>query len=45
MSEPSISVVLKDVVQEYPAPQGEGVIRIGDGGNLTLDRPGIYLLR
>jgi ABC-type nitrate/sulfonate/bicarbonate transport system ATPase subunit len=44
MSEQSISVVLKDVVQEYPAPQGDGVIRIVDGVNLTLDRPGIYML-
>ena len=44
MSDSAISVVLKDVVQEYPAPQGEGVVRIVDGVNLTLDRPGIYML-
>ncbi|MFT5682821.1 MAG: ABC-type nitrate/sulfonate/bicarbonate transport system ATPase subunit [Myxococcota bacterium] len=40
----SIHVELKDIIQEYPAPQGEGVIRIVDGVNITFDRPGIYML-
>ena len=39
-----ISVVLKDIVQEYPAPQGEGVVRVVGGLNLTFDKPGIYML-
>ena len=39
------SVVLQDIVQEYPAPDGsDGVVRVVDGVNLSLDQPGIYML-
>ncbi len=40
----SIHVELKGIVQEYPAPQGEGVVRIVDGVDVTLERPGITML-
>lgn len=39
----AISIELKDIVQEYPAPGG-GVTRVVDGINLVFDRPGINLL-
>lgn len=39
-----ISVVLQDVTQEYPTPDGEGVVRVVEDINLTLDKPGIYML-
>jgi ABC-type nitrate/sulfonate/bicarbonate transport system ATPase subunit len=39
----AISVELKDIVQEYPAPDG-GVTRVVDGINLLFDRPGINML-
>ena len=39
-----IHVEMKGIVQEYPAPDGDGVVRIVDGVNLSLDRPGIYML-
>ena len=39
----SISVELKDIVQEYPAPTG-GITRVVDGVNLAFDRPGINML-
>ena len=41
------SIVLKDIVQEYPAPdsaQGASVTRVVDGVNLAFDRPGINML-
>ena len=39
-----ISVELRGVTQEYPAPDGEGVIRVVEDINLTLNEPGIYML-
>jgi len=39
----SISVELKDIVQEYPAPGG-GITRVVEGINLVFDRPGINML-
>jgi len=39
-----ISVELRGVTQEYPAPEGEGVIRVVEDINLRLDQPGIYML-
>jgi ABC-type nitrate/sulfonate/bicarbonate transport system ATPase subunit len=45
MSEqPDISVALVGVTQEYPAPDGEGVIRVVEDINLRLSEPGIYML-
>ena len=38
-----VSLVLKDIVQEYPAPGG-GVTRVIDGISLSFDRPGINML-
>ncbi len=38
-----ISLVLKEIVQEYPAPGG-GVTRVIDRINLDFDRPGINIL-
>ena len=38
-----VSLVLKDIVQEYPAPEG-GVTRVVDGVNLAFDRPSINML-
>ena len=41
MSEqPEISVELSGVIQEYPAPDGDGVIRVVEDINLKLDQPG-----
>ena len=42
-SQDAISVVLKDIVQEYPAPD-EGVTRVVGGVNLAFERPGINML-
>jgi ABC-type nitrate/sulfonate/bicarbonate transport system ATPase subunit len=39
----SISIALKDIVQEYPAPDG-GVTRVVGGINLAFERPGINML-
>jgi len=39
----AVSMVLKDIVQEYPAPGG-GVTRVVDGVNMSFDRPGINML-
>jgi len=41
---PDLNIELKDIVQEYPAPSGEGVVRIVDGVNLTFDKPAINML-
>jgi ABC-type nitrate/sulfonate/bicarbonate transport system ATPase subunit len=38
-----VSIVVKDIVQEYPAPGG-GVTRVIDGVNLEFSRPGINML-
>lgn len=45
MSAPAVdvSVVLKDIVQEYPKPEG-GVTRVVDGVSLAFERPGINML-
>jgi ABC-type nitrate/sulfonate/bicarbonate transport system ATPase subunit len=40
---PPVSLALKDIVQEYPSPNG-GVARVVDGVNLSFDRPGINML-
>ena len=40
---PSVSLVLQDIVQEYPAPDG-GVTRVIDGVSLNFERPGINML-
>lgn len=37
-------IQLKGVVQEYPAPSGEGVVRVLDGIDLEFDTPGITML-
>lgn len=39
-----ISVELRGVTQEYPAPDGDGVIRVVEDVNLRMDQPGIYML-
>jgi ABC-type nitrate/sulfonate/bicarbonate transport system ATPase subunit len=39
----AVSVVLKDIVQEYPAPGG-GVTRVVDGIDLAFEKPGINML-
>jgi ABC-type nitrate/sulfonate/bicarbonate transport system ATPase subunit len=39
----SISIALKDIVQEYPAPDG-GVTRVIGGISLAFERPGINML-
>ncbi len=39
----SVSVVLKDIVQEYPKPEG-GVTRVLGGISLAFERPGINML-
>ncbi|MFT4975741.1 MAG: ABC-type nitrate/sulfonate/bicarbonate transport system ATPase subunit [Myxococcota bacterium] len=44
MSDKPISVELRGVTQEYPAPDGSGVVRVVEDVNLTLDQPGIYML-
>ena len=42
-SKPQISVVVRDIVQEYPAAGG-GVTRVIDRVSLAFDKPGINLL-
>jgi ABC-type nitrate/sulfonate/bicarbonate transport system ATPase subunit len=37
-------IELQGVVQEYPAPQGCGVVRVVDGIDLHIDKAGIYML-
>lgn len=39
-----ILLELRDVVQEYPKPDGDGVLRVVDQLTLTFDRPGITML-
>lgn len=39
----AVSIALKDIVQEYPAPDG-GVTRVIGGISLAFDRPGINML-
>jgi ABC-type nitrate/sulfonate/bicarbonate transport system ATPase subunit len=40
----SISLELRDIVQEYPAADGKGTLRVVDGISLRYDRPGINML-
>jgi ABC-type nitrate/sulfonate/bicarbonate transport system ATPase subunit len=40
----NVNVQLRDIVQEYPTPTGDGVIRVVDGIDLDLQGPGIYML-
>jgi ABC-type nitrate/sulfonate/bicarbonate transport system ATPase subunit len=40
---PSVSLALKNIVQEYPAPGG-GVTRVVDGVDIAIDKPGIVML-
>lgn len=40
---PPVALALKDIVQEYPAPDG-GTTRVIDGINLHFERPGINML-
>jgi ABC-type nitrate/sulfonate/bicarbonate transport system ATPase subunit len=37
-------IELQGIVQEYPAPDGRGVVRVVDGIDLHIDKPGIYML-
>jgi ABC-type nitrate/sulfonate/bicarbonate transport system ATPase subunit len=39
-----VSVQLKDIVQRYPAPDGDGEITVVEGINLHLEKPGITML-
>lgn len=39
-----VSLELSAVTQEYPAPSGEGTIRVLETVNLQFDRPGINML-
>ena len=39
----SVSIELRDIVQEYPLQDG-GILRVIDGISLTLDRPDIVML-
>jgi ABC-type nitrate/sulfonate/bicarbonate transport system ATPase subunit len=39
-----ISIEVSQVVQEYPKPEGDGVVRVLDGIDLRLDGPGINML-
>jgi ABC-type nitrate/sulfonate/bicarbonate transport system ATPase subunit len=40
----SVSVELKDIVQEYPRPDGKGVTRVCDRISLKFEEPGINML-
>jgi ABC-type nitrate/sulfonate/bicarbonate transport system ATPase subunit len=40
---PSVSLALKNIVQEYPAPGG-GITRVVDGVDIAIDKPGIVML-
>ena len=37
-------IELKNVVQDYPDPHGNGVVRVVDALSLTFEKPGIYML-
>lgn len=41
---PSISVKMAGIVQEYPAADGKGVLRVIDGIDLSIEKPGINML-
>jgi len=38
------SIELEGIVQEFPRPEGEGVVRVLDGIDLQIEKPGIYML-
>jgi ABC-type nitrate/sulfonate/bicarbonate transport system ATPase subunit len=40
----SVSLELREIVQEYPNADGKGVVRVVDGLNLRFDRPSINML-
>ncbi len=44
MSDEALTMELQDIVQEYPKPAGDGVLRVVDGVSLTFDKPGINML-
>ncbi|MEQ8568154.1 MAG: ATP-binding cassette domain-containing protein [Deltaproteobacteria bacterium] len=44
MSDEALTMELKDIVQEYPKPDGSGPLRVVDGVNLVFDKPGINML-
>ena len=39
-----VSIELRDIVQEFPSPEGEGVNRVIDGISLDMDQAGIHML-
>ncbi|MEZ4431719.1 MAG: ABC transporter ATP-binding protein [bacterium] len=39
-----LSISLRQVVQEFPSPEGAGVVRVIDALDLELSGPGIYML-
>jgi ABC-type nitrate/sulfonate/bicarbonate transport system ATPase subunit len=39
-----VSIELREIVQEYPKRDGEGVVRVVDRVSLNFDRPGINML-
>ena len=39
-----VRIELRNIVQEYPTPDGEGVVRVVDGVDLVLDRPAINMM-
>ncbi len=39
-----VQLELQDIVQEYPKPDGEGVLRVVDGVQLNFSQPGINML-
>ena len=44
MTDATISLELRDIVQEYPKHDGSGVLRVVNGVSLAFDRPGINML-
>ncbi len=38
------TIKLSGIVQDYPAPSNTGTVRVLDGVDLTLDRPGFHML-
>ena len=38
------SIELEGIVQEFPRPEGEGVVRVLDDIDLQIEKPGIYML-
>jgi len=44
VAQASVSLELRDILQEYPAAGGKGATRVVDGLSLRYDRPGINML-